>query len=300
MAATAAFSMVGILGASIAIRADRSSRQPIEGAAYIQPDSAQPSLVPGPASQVLLCGNFGLEQFRVDRVQAKVASDRRQFRSDGGCQLEIIATEKAGAVDGKTVCDVTPRLVEPSVEFAGKAGVSFTLDAIGPGCAELQFESSVTLVPPASRRPTNGQAILASFNPWTYMRLAGKITGQDVFNVDMIWNRPHLNWYQDGYHADSGAWWQDDGDDAWWYINYGFTTSNTSQSMVNSYQVSHSTGFHSDGFPTSAYADINASTNVTLTGYYNGYATCSFSHSYDGGAIYYPNLHWHSDECYWE
>lgn len=139
----------------------------------------------------------------------------------------------------------------------------------------------------------------AAYNPWTYMQFAGKITGQDIVNKDMLWNRTHLGWWQDGYYADYGSWRADDGTDSFWQLQQATTIYNTSQHLVNNYNVYHDRAFHSDGFPYSFLPDVNAWTTVSLWGYYNGYALCNFSHNYDSGANYYPNLHWR-DDCYWE
>ncbi len=79
------------------------------------------------------------------------------------------------------------------------------------------------------------------------------------------------------------------------------TSYNTNQSGVQYYDVNHSVGFHSDGLPNSSFPDVNADTEVDLVGWYNGYATCSFPvRHYDSGANYYPDLHWHANECYYE
>lgn len=77
----------------------------------------------------------------------------------------------------------------------------------------------------------------------------------------------------------------------------GFEPRQTNN-LPNHYKSIHSRSFHSDGFPTDAFPNVNAFTELWIHGYYNGYATCSFTHSYDGGAIFYPNLHWR-DDCYY-
>jgi hypothetical protein len=186
-------------------------------------------------------------------------------------------------------------------------GVSFTLETVGAGCSSLKLRSSVTLPPPTESKRTSQSGgfgvqipMIAPLNPWTYHQIVGKITGQDIANVDMLWNRPHLGWWEDGYVADYGSWWEDDGVDPFWNLTNAFTFYNTTQHGVNNFFVTHQRDFHSDGFPA-AYKAVNASTAMTLTGYYNGYATCgNFSHNYDSGALWYPNLHWHTNECYWE
>lgn len=139
-----------------------------------------------------------------------------------------------------------------------------------------------------------------SFNVWTFHQFAGKLTAQDSINIDMLWNRTHLGWWEDGYTADYESWFEDDGVDALWQKAATFTFYNTSQHNVNNFEVTHQRDFHSDGLPP-PYKNVNAGTQMTLRGYYNGYATCSgFSHDYDSGARWYFYLHWHSNECYWE
>lgn len=83
--------------------------------------------------------------------------------------------------------------------------------------------------------------------------------------------------------------------------NVQIVYSNITQQYVNNYYVRNNHPFHSDGFPA-AYVAVNSDTEVRLTGYYNGYATCSFPvRSYDSGEYwYFGSLSYKSNECYWE
>lgn len=257
------------------------------------------------ATETDFCGSFPLESIHVQVGAARSEAQRASFRSQNDCLIEVRVDLADQTSADSVACKLDVIFVEPSDEFKGRPGVSFWLapddDA---SCAAFKSTASVTLPPLSTKTRAGGglagrPTMSTAFNPWTYHHLIGKITGQDPVNIDMIWNRPHLVWWEDGITADYGSWWEDDGDDPFWGKTNSFTWYNTTQHNVNNFFVTHQRDFHSDGLPP-AYRNVNAWTSMTLTGYYNGYATCgNFSHNYDSGAQWYFYLHWHNNECYW-
>lgn len=254
----------------------------------------------------LTCNDFESTSIAAPSNTSSSFTTTASVRTRGGCEILItISSPNVGNVAPLKGCTVLVEPAGPSPEATGKRGVSFNLRTVGPPeCSDLQISSSVELTPSASAPPRSALATVAPdalCGSYTRTAFFGKITGQDIVNVDMIWNRPHLSWYHDGCTAESGSWWHTDGHDQFWRFDGGFTVHNTNQSGVQYYSVDHSQKFHSDGFPAPSFPNVNADTEIILTGWYNGYATCSFPvRRYDSGAIFYPYLHWFPNECYYE
>ncbi len=71
--------------------------------------------------------------------------------------------------------------------------------------------------------------MVGRLNTWNYSQFFGKTTGQDVVNIDMLWNHKHLGWYYDYDYVLGGSWWGEDGVDPFWEFAVGVTYYNTSQ-----------------------------------------------------------------------
>lgn len=219
------------------------------------------------------------------------------------CLVVVSVAQPKGGQD--RACEVTVARAPTSETDAPRrvSGVSFTV-SLSAGCEDVPTRLVVSLPPriadAADKTTVDHEADAQSArNPWTQAGVRGKITGQDVINIDMLWNQTELVWWQDGYAA---GWGYDsalsqDGGDQWWYATYGLAFLDTS-ALPNHYRSYHERNFHSDGFPYSWLPDINAFTKLEVFGYYNGYGACSFVHNYDNGAQFYPNLHWR-DDCYY-
>jgi hypothetical protein len=199
-----------------------------------------------------------------------------------------------------TTCAFTAvRSQKADRESLGKDGLA--VEVLNEGdCQGTKVDVTIHLNPTMDEKgsPLRGEA--ASFNPWAWRAVKSKITGQDCCNIDMIWSWIRLYWWYDDYSVSDGSptqgtgdntnWGIGSGGNSWWWLQY---------TSPNRYQLDQWTDWHSCGFPTCLNVNVDAETQPTLRVYYNGTATCQYSHGYDGGAWAYPNLHW-LDECWWD
>lgn len=106
-----------------------------------------------------------------------------------GCIVNLAVKPDSSSFEPECEVVVT-RVDRPSERQLGR-GASFDVE-MSERCSDMATQLTVTLPPPQTGAP--GEWILASFNPWTRMNVLGKITGQDVVNIDMLWNESNLVW----------------------------------------------------------------------------------------------------------
>ena len=247
------------------------------------------------------CQGIETTEVLVNILEVKRESLALGLPVGSGCQVDVTIRVRAEAPDGPANSTCTLRFAPIAPEVGDSPGVSYFIESSGVYCEYVEVESTIILAPPKSNQTiSGGPRRSVVFNPWTYMQFEGKVTGQDIVNVDMFWNEVHLSWYQDGYCAGWGSRTMSNGVDPWWNANFTISWGNTGQSnCVNHFYAVQESSFTSSGFSHSSFPDVASFTAVTLKGYYDGYATCQFSHSYSGNTWFYPNLHWR-DDCRWE
>ena len=284
-------------------------------------------------STATICSDLRAEQFDVDVDSARLHPISRETVTGGqDCQVTVqvmASTSVEGPLGGNhdandssspthspasllpdgSTCQILVAPVEPTAELVGLQGASVRVMFLeAGGCQEqLSYTIEIRLAPPQASAPLGRlgfksfSRMSASFYAYYYMQIVGRITGVDCCTIDMVWNMPHLGWWQNGTYSDYGNWWETDGKDPFWELGAGYTPFNTTSRWVWEYYALHSRGFSSDGFPIPWLApDLSASTRVDLHGYADGSAACSSpTHSYVN-AQFYPLLHWNSFECYYE